>query len=126
MTKEIVNYYYDTETHKYVLLAPIVYHSQRFRKTITVEAGFKSDGASGPAPDLSGIGWWVHDKLCTTFAWDDGTPCSVLDSSLVLHDILKEEGRPIRARTWFVATLIYGYLRAAFYAEARRKERGYG
>lgn len=113
MTKEIVNYEYDTNTGRYSLLRDISYYSPRFKKYKTVKTSFDSDGASGPAPDLSGWSWWVHDSLCLDEKWDDGSPCSVMDASLVLHDILKSECRPVRACTWFVATLGYGYFRKA-------------
>lgn len=95
----------------YRLHAPIVYHSPRYCKLVTVEAGFVSDGGSGPAEDIVSEAWWVHDKLCTTWKFDDGTPCSNRQASLVLYDILKREGRWFRARSWFLATWLYGPLR---------------
>ena len=86
------------------------YHNERFNKDRTVPAGYPSDGASGPAVDIYSRGWWVHDVLTDPdyMRWDDGTPCPNRDASLVLHDILMAEGRWIRARTWFVATYLWG------------------
>ena len=95
----------------YKLLAPIVYRSPRYRRSVTVEAGFVSDGGSGPAEDVVSLAWWVHDKLCTTWKWDDGNDCSNWQASWVLHDILLSEGRWFRARSWFMATWIFGPIR---------------
>ncbi len=95
----------------YRLRSPVVYKSPRYRKVLTVEEGFVSDGGSGPAEDIVSLGWWVHDKLCTTWLWDDGSPCSNRQASAVLHDILLSEGRWFRARSWFLATWIFGPVR---------------
>jgi len=95
----------------YRLNNEIVYRSPRYRKTITVEPGFVSDGASGPAEDIVSRAWWVHDKLCTNWEFDDGSPCSNLQASFVLHDILKSEGRWLRCMGWFLATWLYGPIR---------------
>ena len=111
MTQIKVSYVYDTIDKLYVLIDEIKYYSPRYKKWKTCPAGYKSDGASGPAPDLSGISWWIHDVLCEDMAWDDGTPCTIYQSSMVIHDILKVEGRPVRACTWFMATLVFGYVR---------------
>lgn len=105
------HFVYDVQKRVYRLIDPMPYYSRRFRKWITCPDGMESDGASGPATDIVSRGWWVHDRLCETFAWDDGTPCPIWQSSLVLYDILKEEGRPVRARSWFVATLLFGYIK---------------
>lgn len=94
--------------NKYRLLSPIRYHSKRYNKDITVEEGYVSDGASGPATDIVSESWWVHDKVRGTKKWDDGTECTNLQASYVIYDILKSEGRWFRARSWFIATLIYG------------------
>lgn len=98
----------DGKNVSYELLEdPIIYHSERYDKIITVEVGFISDGASGPAPDLASRAWWIHDKLCKRQTWDDHTPCRAKDRSLVLHDALKEEGRTIRAKLWCAATYLW-------------------
>lgn len=91
----------------YELVAPIRYWSPRYRKWITLPAGMVSDGASGPAEDLASLGWWVHDRLCETLAWDDGTACTAWQRSAVLHDILWSEGRRVRACTWWLATGVW-------------------
>lgn len=111
MTTVHFNYVHDVTRGRYRLVDPIVYYSPRFKKKITCPEGMESDGASGPATDIVSVGWWVHDWLETTHAWDDGTPCSAFESSLVLYDILLSEGRWIRARTWFLATYIYATIR---------------
>jgi hypothetical protein len=67
-----------------------------------------SDGATG-APDLEGsISWWVHDKICNTAQWEDGTRLSNWQASRVLRDILSAEGHKVRKRTWFWSTFFLG------------------
>ena len=83
------------------------YYSKRYNKKITVPKGYKSDGATG-AIDINSKAWWVHDILCEFGKFDDGTPCNNLQASSVLSDILKSEGRWFRARSWFVATWLFG------------------
>lgn len=98
------------EDGQYVLLEKMVYYSPRYGKTITCESGFVSDGATG-AEDLVSEGWWIHDKARKTRQWDDGSPCDAWQSSLVLHDILRAEGRWFRAKTWGLATYLHGRFR---------------
>ena len=98
--------YHRTEHGNYVLDAPIVYYSPRYRKTVTCPEGMVSDGASGPAEDVASLSWWVHDRVCTTFEWDDHTECPPWEGSTILHDILLAEGRWFRARSWWLATII--------------------
>ncbi len=106
----------------YRLIEPIQYISSRFKKTATVQAGYLSDGASGPAIDIVSKGWWVHDWLCEhenqdypgAGRWDDGSQCTAWESSWVLHDILMKENRWFRARSWFVATFCYQWLKETF------------
>lgn len=80
------------------------YTSPRYGKTVTVEVGFLSDGASGPARDILSMGWLVHDKVCTGWKWDDGTRITRWQAAMILSDILKEEGHGFCARTWKWAT----------------------
>lgn len=91
----------------YTLNKTIVYFSPRYGKTITVEAPYDSDGATG-AMDITSRGWWVHDKLCDTGRWDDGTPLSNWQCSQVLQDIMTEEGRKWQGIRWFWATWLIG------------------
>lgn len=91
----------------YRLLSPIVYTSPRYGKTITVPSGRVSDGATG-AMDITSVGWWVHDELCLTGKWDDGTPLTNWQCSQVLQDILESEGRYWQAKRWFFATWLFG------------------
>lgn len=90
---------------RYVLVDPLWYYSKRYNKFIYLPAGFSSDGATC-APDLASLAWWVHDRICDTWVWSDGTPISVLQSSMVLHDILELENRPKRANAWGTATFL--------------------
>lgn len=91
---------------KYVLHAPISYTSPRYKKTVTVQPGVY-DGATG-AIDINSASWWVHDQLCNTGQWDDGTKVSNWVCSQVLQDILMAEGRWARARYWFWTTWLFG------------------
>ena len=90
----------------YILLEPITQMS-RYSKEVVVTAGSRSDGATG-AWDITSRSWWVHDQLCNTGKFEDGTPCTNLQASTILSDILKSEGRWFRARTWFSMTLLFG------------------
>jgi hypothetical protein len=88
----------------YILNEDIRYFSARYGKWITVLAPYASDGASGPAEDVASVAWWVHDWICEKKRFDDGSYIGRLQRSFILHDILWEDGRYIRACTWFVAT----------------------
>jgi len=93
----------------YRLDKQIVYTSPRYGKTITVPAKYVSDGATGPGiPDLTSRAWWIHDRACSEGKWDDGTPINNWQCSTVLHDVLKEEGRWVRAKTWWFGTWLFG------------------
>ena len=96
-----------SSTIKYFCPATIIYHSKRYDKWVTVPKGFGSDGSSG-AVDIYSQSWWVHDLLCVTGTFDDGTTCTNLQASFVLYDILKSEGRWFRKYTWFAATYLFG------------------
>jgi hypothetical protein len=88
----------------YVLDLPIRYDSPRYFQTVTVPAGFPSDGASGPATDIVSISWFVHDMLCDTGRFDNGAICTRMMAANILYDILKAEGRTVRCWTWWLAT----------------------
>lgn len=97
----------------YINPETFTYYSPRYGKSITVEEAYRSDGATG-ARDISGPyygtsrAWWVHDVMRDAEQWDDGTPCTNVQASWVLYDILKSEGRWFRARTWLLATWFFG------------------
>jgi hypothetical protein len=95
---------YHLTPNGYVLDAPLRYYSPRYHRTITCPDGMYSNGASGPAIDIASAGWIVHDRACTTHAWDDGTPLDAWQAAWILHDILKSEGRWFRAGSWWLAT----------------------
>lgn len=87
--------------------AEIKYYSKRYNKHVTVPKGYNSDGATG-AIDIYSDAWWIHDKLCDTGKWDDGTECTNWQASSVLSDVLKSEGRWIRAIYWWPMTWLFG------------------
>lgn len=91
----------------YVLPYPINYYSKRYDRKVRVKVGTESDGATG-AFDIWSNSWWVHDELSKTGKWSDGTPCNNLQASMVIHDILDDEGRWVRAKTWMIMTWLFG------------------
>jgi predicted metal-dependent HD superfamily phosphohydrolase len=91
----------------YRLNESIVYYSKRYKNTLTCLKGELSDGATG-ATDIVSLAWWVHDKVCTTWRWDNGAKITKWQASMILHDILLEEGRCIRAVGWLLVTFLLG------------------
>lgn len=55
-------------------------------ETVTVPAGFASDGATG-APDY-GTSWLYHDYLYTTHCFDSGAECTRADADRLMSDLL--------------------------------------
>ncbi len=98
----------------YEVLATMTYHSPRYKKTVTAPKGMIYDGATG-VPDIQSAGPVFHDVLCARNTWDDGTPCSNLKASWVLHDVMKREGRWGRCKTWFLGTLLFRPLSNALF-----------
>lgn len=92
---------------KYVSNREYRYYSPRYDKWVVVPKGYLSDGATG-AMDINSMAWWVHDVLCEFGVWEDGTPVTNWQASTVLSDILFDEGRYIRATTWWPATWLFG------------------
>jgi len=91
---------------RYYCPREFVWVDPKTEKTITVPLGYPSDGATG-ATDVWSYGWFAHDLLCDRGTWDDGTKCTPRDASRVLKDVLKSEGRWLRARLWGFATWAY-------------------
>ena len=85
----------------------IFYRSPRYSKTVVVPKGYASDGATG-ARDVNSRAWWVHDKLCDTGTWDDGSPCTNWQASTVLCDVLREDGFWFRGFSWWLPTWLFG------------------
>lgn len=92
---------------RYVCNENIGYFSERYQKWIIREAKDDSDGATY-AKDIDCFGWLFHDELCDTGLWEDGTPCTNWQGSMVLSDILKEQGFWFRTHTWFISTWLMG------------------
>ena len=99
--------------YKYIRLEEFSYFSNRYSKSITVLPGELSDGATG-AMDIDSDSWWVHDKVCATGKWDDGTPINNWQASYVISAILWQEWsiqrpfRGVRAMLWRPATWLFG------------------
>ena len=119
------------KTYKYILLQEIKYFSKRYGKWVTVPFKYHSDGATG-AMDIQGhiravkisdtldgevspeeviytsLAWWVHDKLCDSGKFDDGSLCTNWQASRILSDILKEDGHKYRQYYWLWSTWLFG------------------
>ena len=91
----------------YLLQEDISYYSKRYDKYVHCVEGDESDGATG-AFDIKSASWWIHDQLCKTGMFSDGTLCSNLQASMIIYDILCAEGRWFRARTWMISTFAIG------------------
>ncbi len=85
----------------------IVYHCGRYDKQVVVELGRPSDGATRTS-DLDRRAWLLHDKVCYTGKWEDGTRLTNWKASMLIYDVLMDEGYWFFARRWFLATLIGG------------------
>lgn len=108
MRIDIPKYHWSRSRKMYILDEAYVYTSPRYGKKVILSKGMLSDGATG-AMDIVSLAWWVHDKLCNTMRWADGTPCSRWQGSNVISDILKSEGRWARAWYWKYATFLGTY-----------------
>jgi hypothetical protein len=92
----------------YIVFRNKTYYSPRYKKRIEIKTSDKPyDGATG-AIDIDSFGWLFHDVLCRDGCFSDGTACNNWQASMVLSDILAEEGRWFRAKTWLVATWLLG------------------
>lgn len=91
----------------YTLNRTFTYYSPRYNKNVTCSEGMNSDGATDVV-DIDSRSWWVHDRLCDTGVWDDGTKVTNWQASQVLADVLTEEGRSFRAKTWQIGTFLFG------------------
>ena len=94
--------------YKYRLCCGASYFSERYEKWVEIPEGRLSDGATGARDLPDSWSWWFHDELCSDAAWSDGTPCSNWQASMVLKDILDEEGYDLRKYTWKWATFLFG------------------
>ncbi len=100
------------------------YYSKRYGKTVSTPALFPTDGATG-AVDVDGkieaydtwndskvvyvsLSWVIHDQLCNTGKFDDGTPCTNWQASTILSDILWSERRWFRTVYWWPMTYLLG------------------
>jgi len=101
------------EGYKYVFLDNVTYESKKYNKKVTIKHGDLSDGATGAA-DINSLAWWVHDQLCRTGLFDDGSLCTNWQASKILRHILWEEWsfehpfRIIRGLFWSPATWLFG------------------
>lgn len=99
--------YYNGSEKPYRALRTYIFYSKRYNKTVTISNGMEADGATG-AMDIISLAWWVHDQLCNTGVWDDGTRLTNWQCSRVLSDILWFEGRYYRSVYWLFSTFALG------------------
>ena len=104
----------------YVYDETVTYYSYRYNRRKTIEKGECLDGATG-AMDIKSLSWGIHDMLCKDGTWDNGDPVTNWQASCVLSDILSDEGRWFRARTWLWATFLMGCKKAREVGMFRRR-----
>ena len=83
------------------------YYSKRYGKNIEIHPGEIYDGATF-AKDVNTFAWLFHDVLKRDQCFSDGSHCGNYKASMILRDILIEDGRDVRAVYWFVGTLVWG------------------
>ena len=82
--------------------------SKRYIKNVTVQAPYRSDGATC-APDIDSDAWWFHDVLCDRGYWDDHTPITNWQCSTILYDTMRIDGFGwARSAIWRSVTFIGG------------------
>lgn len=92
---------------KWILLETFERYSERYKRWIRCDKGMLSDGATG-AFDIVSAAWWLHDQVCNTGKWKDGTRLTNWQASQVLQDELRAEGRYSRSKYWFWSTFFVG------------------
>ena len=91
----------------YRLNHSLLYHSKRYAKWIAVEVDYFSDGATGGF-DIFSEAWWLHDKLCDSGTWSDGSLVTNWQASMVIGDVLLREKRYLRSAYWWCLTFLFG------------------
>ena len=81
---------YCCHVYKYNL-EPGKYYSKRYGKWISWGDRYPSDGVTGFI-DIDSFFWKVHDVLCNRGEFDDRTPITNWQCSMIARDILMEEG----------------------------------
>lgn len=102
-----IKYNKRTKCVYYIVHTEYVYYSERYNKTIICPVGMVSDGAT-VALDIASFAWLVHDRLCNTGKFSDGSECKNWQASSVCSDVLKRDGFWFRARSWKYATFSFG------------------
>lgn len=108
--------------HEYRIFEDMHYHSRRYNKDVTIRAPFRYDGATGVIDEMSRAPAF-HDWLTASGLdpsnpgrpfWDDGSPCTGWQSSMVYRDLLLLDGcwfkasvRPIPCWLWGVPPLVW-------------------
>ena len=104
----MINIQWEIVGDGYIAKNTWTYWSKRYGKSVTIEHGFYSDGATN-APDISSDCWGIHDVICRFGVWDDGNKINNWQASTVLYDIMVSEGHSkFRASYWRLATYLLG------------------
>ena len=106
-TKSPWDYIQKLANGRYLVKEEIRYFSPRYKKWVVCEVNDDSDGATY-ARDIKSFCWIIHDDLCRTGKFEDGSKCSNWQASKILSDVLKKEGRGFRSRSWLIATWLLG------------------
>lgn len=112
MARYSVDYEGDEE-QPYVLDSRIEYMCERYQKLVVVECGVRSNGADYAIDLVDSEAWWIHDELCKTGKFSDGSKCSNWQASVIIHDVLKRDGHWIRAKYWGSLTFIFRVFKGA-------------
>ena len=96
-----------------VILKPEDYFSKRYKKRLSVDEGYETDGATFYW-DLDSFFWLWHDRATDKGKWKDGSHCSNWQASTLAFDILVSEKRYIHAPIVFAGTLLWGYTKQFF------------
>lgn len=91
----------------YEVIEDYLFYSKRYKKFLLIHKDFYSDGATD-AIDIDSDSWIVHDFICRYGEWSDKTKINNWQASMVIHDILEEEGYWFRKYTWFWMTWLLG------------------
>ena len=104
----------------YTLLENVFWRDPKTGKYIVARKGESYDGATGAIDILGDVkaeragqvvnvskSWVLHDVVCRTGRWSDGSKISEYDKARILGVALRQEGRWIRGIFWPIATFLY-------------------
>lgn len=126
-----IKYIPDESGKGYILREDFVYFSKRYNRSLFLKEGMWSDGATGfvdlgsdtriakvftwvgkiidhVRSDQKSAWFFVHDQICNTGKWSDGTKIDNWTASTVAGDILWEAGYKFWSVPIWWATYLFG------------------